>query len=181
MAARHVADPVKWTEEGPGCLIHGNENGIFAKSQGWTYGDCHYLTVSHDRIHSNGLAGSDRCHNTYIEGAYTLYEFDDYGALLTGAEASTNLADRGVGTVLRYALVSIGSPNEGYEIRLAGFTTLIFCSSCLDGVCRRRETERGRREGGKRKTPRSTPGLPIPKTGWRGHAAGRGDQSDRPG
>ena len=92
-----------------GCLIHGNEIGIFAKSQGWTYGDCHYLTVSHDRIHSNGLAGSDRCHNTYIEGAYTLYEFDDYGALLTGAEASTNLADRGVGTIVRYCHLSGGS------------------------------------------------------------------------
>jgi hypothetical protein len=92
-----------------GCNIYGNENGIFAKSQGWDAGDCHYLTISRDKVHGNGLVGSDRCHNTYIEAAYTLYEFDTYGPLATGAEAGTNLADRGVGTVIRYCHLTGGS------------------------------------------------------------------------
>ena len=91
------------------CIIHGCENGIFGKSQGYTQGDLHHITVDGSWIYGNGLAGSDRAHNTYIEGAYTLYQFDTYGPLIDGAGGATNLSDRGVGTIVRYCNITGGS------------------------------------------------------------------------
>jgi hypothetical protein len=91
------------------CIIHGCENGIFGKSQGYTEGDLHYTTVDGCWIYGNGLDGSDRCHNTYIEGAYTVYQFDCYGPLIDGAGGATNLSDRGVGTIVRYCKITGGS------------------------------------------------------------------------
>ena len=91
-----------------GCTIHGNENGIFGKSYGYAGGDLDGIVVSGNTIYGNGLGGSDRYHNSYIEGAGTVYEFNHYGALVAGSSGA-GIKDRGAGTIVRYNWIEGGS------------------------------------------------------------------------
>jgi hypothetical protein len=83
------------------CSIHDNGNGIFGKSNGWEGGDLVNIQVIGNDIWGNGVVGNNHQHNTYIEGWYTLYEFNHYGQLRGGA-GGVGLKDRSVAPVIAY-------------------------------------------------------------------------------
>jgi hypothetical protein len=84
-----------------GCVIHGNDNGIFGKS----YADEPYLLrdilVDANTIYGNGVGGEDRYHNSYLEGVGVTYQYNHYGPEIAGALGS-DIKDRSAGTVIRY-------------------------------------------------------------------------------
>jgi hypothetical protein len=84
-----------------GCRIHDNGNGIFGKSFGWSGGDLVNVQVIGNDIFGNGVWHSDHMHNTYIEGWYTVYEYNHYGNLMDGAWGN-NLKDRSVAPIIEY-------------------------------------------------------------------------------
>jgi hypothetical protein len=101
------------------CSIHDNANGIFGKSNGWPGGDLVNIGVIGNDIWGNGVAGSFHEHNTYIEGWYTVYEFNHYGPLKDGA-GGDGLKDRSVAPVIAYNyfeggafLLDLVDPDDG--------------------------------------------------------------------
>jgi hypothetical protein len=90
------------------CIIHDNGNGIFGKSYGYDGGDLAHIRVIGNDIWGNGVVGSFLEHNTYIEGWFTLYEFNYYGPLRDGAEG-VGLKDRSVAPVIAYNYFEGGS------------------------------------------------------------------------
>jgi hypothetical protein len=93
------------------CSIHDNGNGIFGKSFADPYlaGDGNLLNVHviGNTIYGNGVVGSDHEHNTYIEGIYTVYEFNTYGPLIDGA-AGVALKDRSDQPTIAYNYITGG-------------------------------------------------------------------------
>lgn len=83
-----------------GCVIHDNGEGIFGAGQSTFDRLMTNIVVDSNRIFGNGNVGSEREHNTYIEAVGTLYQFNRYGPLRSGA-LGAGLKDRSVGTVIR--------------------------------------------------------------------------------
>ena len=59
-------------------------------------------------IHGNGIAGSDRLHNSYIQSVGAIYEFNFYGPLRPEAGGAA-LKDRSVGTIIRFNRIEEGA------------------------------------------------------------------------
>jgi hypothetical protein len=102
-----------------GCQISDCENGIFGKSYGNEAGNLRGITVSWCDISGCGVPGKDRCHNTYVEGIGTVYQFNRYGPPAEGS-AGCNLKDRSAGTVIRFnrleggaRLLDLVEPDDG--------------------------------------------------------------------
>lgn len=107
-----------------GCAIHDNDNGIFGTSNaGWGEdGIIRNVTVEWTNFYRNGVAGSDRYHNSYIEGVNTTYQLCHYHPPIPGS-AGCNLKDRGASTKIRYCRIEGGArtidlvdPEEGANI-----------------------------------------------------------------
>lgn len=64
------------------CEITGNDNGILVVTNaGWpSPGVTSYPAIVGNKIWANGVVGSDRCHNTYVEAVSPRYQFNEYGA-----------------------------------------------------------------------------------------------------
>jgi hypothetical protein len=107
--------------------IHDCGNGLFSMSkddsdEAETTSD---LLIEGNTIYSNGNPGSDREHNTYIQTAGVIYQFNHYGQLRSsGAEVAggSALKDRSTGTVIRYNFIEEGArsidlvdPQDWYE------------------------------------------------------------------
>jgi hypothetical protein len=90
------------------CIIHGNENGLFGKSQGWDTGNLHDILVQGNTIYGNGRVGDDHYHNTYIEAVGLTYQFNHFGPILAGSSGG-NVKDRSAGLVFRYNDVNGGA------------------------------------------------------------------------
>jgi hypothetical protein len=84
-----------------GCVIHGNDNGIFGKSYGYEQGTLRNILIDGNTIYGNGVVGEDRYHNSYLEGVGVTYQYNHYGPEIAGALGS-DIKDRSAGTVIRY-------------------------------------------------------------------------------
>jgi hypothetical protein len=84
-----------------GCVIHGNENGIFGKSFGYEQGTLRDILVDGNTIYGNGKVGSNRAHNSYLEGVGVIYQYNHFGPEIAGALGS-DIKDRSAGTIIRY-------------------------------------------------------------------------------
>lgn len=94
------------------CSIHGNGNGIFGKSDA-NYGtagneDLYNVHLIGNHVYANGIIGSDRQHDTYLEGFYTTYEFNTYGPLIDGAIGGA-LKDRSDQPTVAYNYITGGN------------------------------------------------------------------------
>jgi hypothetical protein len=85
------------------CYIHGNENGIFGKSDD-IYGNISDIYIAKNFVSENGRPDSDRFHNTYVEADGVIYEFNYFLHVMGGS----NVSDRSAGLVFRYNLVEGG-------------------------------------------------------------------------
>jgi hypothetical protein len=78
------------------CEIHDSSNGIFAGGS-----DTKDLLIEHCYIHDNGNVDDIYVHNTYIQSAGIIYQYNRFGPLRTGCPGN-NLKDRSAGCVVRY-------------------------------------------------------------------------------
>ena len=84
-------------------------NGIFSKSiDGGEPVVTKNLRIAGNYIHGNGLVGSDRLHNTYLQSVGVVYEFNRFGPLRSGA-GGNNIKDRSVGAVIRFNRIEEGA------------------------------------------------------------------------
>ena len=103
-----------WIDRGHDITIADNEitdctNGIFSKStDDGPFAVTRNVRLVGNYIHGNGLADSDKLHNTYIQSVGAIYEFNFYGPLRADAGGSA-LKDRSVGTVVRFNRIEEGS------------------------------------------------------------------------
>jgi hypothetical protein len=101
------------------CVIADCDNGIFGKSYGNPAGDLKRITVEWCNLHSCGVPGKDRCHNSYLEAIDTVYQFNTYGPPIEGS-AGCNLKDRGAGTIIAHnrfeggvRIIDLVDPEDG--------------------------------------------------------------------
>ena len=87
------------------CEIHDCGNGIFVAANGGSTQD---ITIAHNYIYDNGIAGSFYEHNTYTEAIGITYEYNHFGPLRTGCDGN-NLKDRSAGLVVRYNWIEGGN------------------------------------------------------------------------
>lgn len=83
-----------------GVFSRSSDDGAFAQTRG--------IRLVGNSIHGNGIVGSDRVHNTYMQSVGMVYEFNHYGPLREGALGNA-IKDRSVGTVLRYNRIEEGA------------------------------------------------------------------------
>jgi hypothetical protein len=106
-----------------GCEIYGNNEGILTQANYESIDN-----ISSDfllegcRIYGNGMVGSDRFHNLYIQSAGMTVQFCYIGTLRPGAGGSS-LKDRSSGTVIRYNMIEAGArlldlvePEDTYDV-----------------------------------------------------------------
>ncbi|WP_162668352.1 FG-GAP-like repeat-containing protein [Gemmata massiliana] len=91
-----------------GCTINGNGQGVFGAGQSGFDRLLMGVTLDGNYIYGNGNIGSDRQHNTYIEGIDTLYQNNRYGSLRSGA-LGAGLKDRSVGLIIRNNYIEGGA------------------------------------------------------------------------
>jgi len=84
-----------------GCVVTNNDNGVFASVDGSTGAYTTNITLDSNYLYGNGVAGSDRFHESYIEADGAVYQYNDYGPERSGAIGNA-LKDRSAGTVIRY-------------------------------------------------------------------------------
>lgn len=101
------------------CAIVDNDNGIFGKSYGTPERDLRGITVEWNNFSQNGVSGSDRFHNSYIEGIHTFYRFNHYFHPKSGS-AGCNLKDRGCRTQISFnrfeggaRIIDLVDPEDG--------------------------------------------------------------------
>ena len=103
-----------WIDRGHNITIADNEltdctNGIFSKSTDeGDFAVSRNVRLVRNHIHGNGIAGSDRLHNSYIQSVGAVYEFNLYGPLRKDAGGAA-LKDRSVGTVVRFNRIEEGA------------------------------------------------------------------------
>jgi hypothetical protein len=103
-----------WIDRGHNIVIADNEitdctNGIFSKStDDGPFAVTRNVRLVGNYIHGNGLAESDRLHNSYIQSVGAIYEFNFYGPLRANAGGAA-LKDRSVGTVVRFNRIEEGA------------------------------------------------------------------------
>lgn len=92
-----------------GCVVMENGNGIFTQANANVENRVsRKLLVERSKIYSNGVAGSDRQHNMYIQSAGAIIQFNYIGTLAQGADGSA-YKDRCSGTVIRYNYIESGA------------------------------------------------------------------------
>ena len=91
-----------------GDVVTNNGEGVFGAGQSGFDRLMTDVTLDSNYIYGNGNVGSDREHNTYLEGIDTVYQFNRYGPLRNGA-GGAGLKDRSVGTVIRYNSIQGGA------------------------------------------------------------------------
>jgi hypothetical protein len=103
-----------WIDRGHDILIADNEvtdctNGLFSKStDDGPFAVTRNVRLVGNYIHGNGVADSDRLHNSYIQSVGAIYEFNFYGPLRANAGGSA-IKDRSVGTVVRFNRIEEGA------------------------------------------------------------------------
>ena len=103
-----------WIDRGHNITLADNEitdctNGIFSKStDDGDFAVSRNLRIAGNYIHGNGLAGSDRLHNTYLQSTGVVYEFNRYGPQRSGAGGNA-IKDRSVGTIVRFNRIEGGA------------------------------------------------------------------------
>jgi hypothetical protein len=83
------------------CNLHDNGNGLFQNSKYAEAAQSRDLLVEGTWFHDNGNPGSASEHNAYTEGVGTVYQYNDFGALMPGA-LGEDLKERSVGLTIRY-------------------------------------------------------------------------------
>jgi len=110
-----------------GCTITNNDNGVFASvDPGGTYDS--NIMLDSNYIYGNGVSGSDRQHNTYIEADGAIYQYNYYGPLRAGS-LGNSLKDRSAGTVIRYNFIESSDPGHLLDLvdaedSIGGLTSL---------------------------------------------------------
>ena len=97
------------------CVITDNGEGIFGAGQSGFDRLMTDITISSNHIFNNGNIGVDKQHNTYLEAIDTVYEFNQYGPMRSGA-GGNGLKDRSVGVIVRGNYIEGGS----HELQLVG-------------------------------------------------------------
>jgi hypothetical protein len=97
------------------CVITDNGEGIFGAGQSGFDRLMTDITISSNHIFNNGNIGVDKQHNTYLEAIDTVYEFNQYGPMRSGA-GGNGLKDRSVGVVVRGNYIEGGA----HELQLVG-------------------------------------------------------------
>ena len=90
------------------CIITDNGEGVFGAGQSGFNRLMSDITLDSNYIYGNGNVDRYLEHNTYLEGIDTVYQFNRYGPLRSGA-AGAGLKDRSVGTVIRYNYIEGGA------------------------------------------------------------------------
>ncbi|MBP3960474.1 FG-GAP repeat protein [Gemmata sp. G18] len=91
-----------------GCTINDNGQGVYGAGQSGFDRLMMGVTLDGNYIYGNGNIGSDRQHNTYLEGVDTLYQNNRYGPLRSGA-LGAGLKDRSAGLVIRNNYIEGGA------------------------------------------------------------------------
>jgi len=89
------------------CEFTGNGLGVFANSGGDQYMQNYGLTIAYNYFHGNGVAGKASEHNAYTEGIGTIYEYNYFGAPVTGT-GGDNIKERSAGVIFRYNYIEDG-------------------------------------------------------------------------
>ncbi len=89
------------------CEFTNNGLGVFANSGGDQYMQNYGLTISYNYFHGNGIAGKASEHNAYTEGIGTIYEYNYFGAPVTGT-GGDNIKERSAGVIFRYNYIEDG-------------------------------------------------------------------------
>jgi hypothetical protein len=103
-----------WVDRGHNITIADNEisdcsQGIFTKStDDGSFAVTKDIRIAGNDIHGNGIAGSDRMHNTYTQSVGIVYEYNTIGAERSGAGGNA-IKDRSVGTVIRFNRIEEGA------------------------------------------------------------------------
>ena len=103
-----------WVDRGHDITIADTEisdctNGIFSKSTDeGDFAVTKNLRIAGNYIHGNGLVGSDKLHNTYLQSVGVVYEFNRFGPLRAGA-GGNNIKDRSVGPIIRFNRIEEGA------------------------------------------------------------------------
>ena len=92
-----------------GNSIHQNGNGLFTLPVGRN------TLIQGNAFYDNGVAGSERQHNTYTEGVGVTYEYNAFGPLRSGALGAL-LKDRSAGCVVRYNTFQNGGNSGGTRV-----------------------------------------------------------------
>ena len=96
-----------------GCTINDNGQGVYGAGQSGFDRLMMGVTLDGNYIYGNGNIGSDRQHNTYLEGIDTLYQNNRYGPLRAGS-LGAGLKDRSAGLVIRNNYIEGG----GHQLQL---------------------------------------------------------------
>ena len=103
-----------WIDRGSAITIADNEItdcpiGVFSRStDDGPAALTRELRIAGNVIHGNGIAGSDREHNTYTQGVGVVIEHNVYGPLRDGALGNA-IKDRSAGLVVRYNRIEEGA------------------------------------------------------------------------
>ena len=89
------------------CEFADNGLGVFANSGGDQYMQTRYLTISRNYFHGNGISGKASEHNAYTEGIGVVYEYNYFGAPITGT-GGDNIKERSAGVIFRYNYIEDG-------------------------------------------------------------------------
>ncbi|MBI4510403.1 MAG: hypothetical protein HY698_12270 [Deltaproteobacteria bacterium] len=92
-----------------GCTLTGSGQGIFTLSKSEHENTLvREIVIERNRIFGNGVVGSDRQHNAYIQALGVLVQYNYFGPTRQGALGG-NLKDRSAGTVIRYNYIDGGA------------------------------------------------------------------------
>ena len=80
---------------------------MFANSGGGVYMQNYGLTIAYNYFHGNGVSGKASEHNAYTEGIGTIYEYNYFGAPVTGT-GGDNIKERSAGVIFRYNYIEDG-------------------------------------------------------------------------
>jgi hypothetical protein len=106
-----------WVERGADITISDNElsdcsQGLFTRSiddpASAGASISRNILISRNYIHDNGIVGSDRLHNSYVQSVNVVYEFNRYGPPRPGALGNA-LKDRSVAPVIRFNRIEEGA------------------------------------------------------------------------
>jgi hypothetical protein len=98
------------TDDDQGLFVFSQD---FTNSMGYDYGQSRTILVQGNSFTNNGIPGNTLVHNAYTEAIGIVFEYNYFGRLKDYAEGNA-IADRSVGTVVRYNFIDGG----GHQIAL---------------------------------------------------------------
>ena len=103
-----------WIDRGHNITLADNEitdctNGVFSRStDDGDFAITRNIRIAGNYIHGNGLSGSDRLHNAYVQSMGVVYEFNRFGPPRSGSGGNA-IKDRSVGTIVRFNRIEEGA------------------------------------------------------------------------